>query len=61
MKRLLLLLLFIQITGFAQQNYLPSYIIKKGNSDSIKLKINYLEWDRNPTKIEVLHNDGLKE
>ncbi len=46
----LLFLLFFQILSYAQEKYMPGYVVTQGG-DTIHGFIDYRNWDRNPVKI----------
>jgi hypothetical protein len=61
MKQLTILFLLISQIALAQNNFLDGYVILKNESDTIKGKIDYLNWSENPVNFVFQQNGSPKK
>ncbi|MBC5991315.1 outer membrane beta-barrel protein [Pontibacter cellulosilyticus] len=54
-----LILTILSITVFAQRNLVPGYYITK-SGEKVEAQVNDLNWDRNPTFVEVMKDGKLQ-
>lgn len=57
---LILIIVLLPISIFAQSNYRPGYVIQS-NGDTLRGYINYREWDDNPTSITFKNSISDKQ